>query len=165
MFQPRTVRQPPEFVGPNEYAVYANVNPACDHPRWSQPPNALLVQAVSLMCKALLTLLFNGYVNEVAAASRSQFAGEFLASDSKTDNPLKVCLASCRFLPPCSLGDKSWWTQARPGKGYPTLYRRTALKICSPPAGFHRWRATLNNIIDTHTPPVSYGVSFGLRCI
>jgi sulfoxide reductase catalytic subunit YedY len=47
---------------PNEYGFYANVNPAVDHPRWSQARERRLGEA--LMNRP--TVLFNGYGDQVA---------------------------------------------------------------------------------------------------
>lgn len=61
--QPRTTWN---IMAPSEYGFYANVNPAVDHPRWSQakerPVGAFLKVA---------TLPFNGYTDQVA----SMYAG------------------------------------------------------------------------------------------
>jgi sulfoxide reductase catalytic subunit YedY len=48
-------------IGPNEYGFYANVNPAVDHPRWSQARERVLGKFFKQD-----TLAFNGYGNEVA---------------------------------------------------------------------------------------------------
>lgn len=47
--------------GPNEYGFYANVNPAVDHPRWSQARERRLGEFVKRQ-----TLPFNGYADQVA---------------------------------------------------------------------------------------------------
>ena len=47
-------------VAPNEYGFYANVNPAVNHPRWSQATETRLGES-----EARPTLLYNGY-DEVA---------------------------------------------------------------------------------------------------
>jgi len=49
-------------VGPNEYGFWANVNPAVDHPRWSQATERRIGET-----KRVQTLLFNGYADEVAS--------------------------------------------------------------------------------------------------
>jgi sulfoxide reductase catalytic subunit YedY len=49
-------------AAPNEYGFWANVNPAVDHPRWSQATERRIGQAGRMD-----TLLFNGYAEEVAA--------------------------------------------------------------------------------------------------
>ena len=46
---------------PNEYGFYANVNPAVDHPRWSQKRERVLGSFFTTP-----TLPFNGYGHEVA---------------------------------------------------------------------------------------------------
>jgi len=55
--------QPPtlwQSLAPNEYGFYANVNPAVDHPRWSQATEIRIGES-----ERRSTLLFNGY-DEVA---------------------------------------------------------------------------------------------------
>jgi sulfoxide reductase catalytic subunit YedY len=47
--------------GPNEYGFYANVNPAVDHPRWSQARERRLGEFFKRP-----TLAFNGYADQVA---------------------------------------------------------------------------------------------------
>jgi len=47
---------------PNEYGFYANVNPAVDHPRWSQATERRLGEFFKRK-----TLPFNGYADQVAA--------------------------------------------------------------------------------------------------
>jgi sulfoxide reductase catalytic subunit YedY len=47
---------------PDEYGFYANVNPAVDHPRWSQATERRLGEFFKRK-----TLLFNGYADQVAA--------------------------------------------------------------------------------------------------
>jgi sulfoxide reductase catalytic subunit YedY len=46
---------------PREYGFYANVNPAFDHPRWSQATERRIGET-----RRRETLLFNGYADEVA---------------------------------------------------------------------------------------------------
>jgi sulfoxide reductase catalytic subunit YedY len=48
--------------GPNEYGFYANVNPAVDHPRWSQSSERRLGEFFKRK-----TLPFNGYADQVAS--------------------------------------------------------------------------------------------------
>ena len=50
----------------SEYGFYANVNPAVDHPRWSQATERH-IGGGSLFAKRQPTLPFNGYANEVAS--------------------------------------------------------------------------------------------------
>jgi sulfoxide reductase catalytic subunit YedY len=50
---------------PDEYGFYSNVNPAVDHPRWSQAHERLL-NSNSIFPKTVATMPFNGYGNEVA---------------------------------------------------------------------------------------------------
>ena len=47
---------------PHEYGFYANVNPAVDHPRWSQKRERRIGKI-----RKQDTLPFNGYAEEVAA--------------------------------------------------------------------------------------------------
>ncbi|HVG26687.1 MAG TPA: protein-methionine-sulfoxide reductase catalytic subunit MsrP [Acidobacteriaceae bacterium] len=49
----------------DEYGFYSNVNPAVDHPRWSQGHERLL-NANTIFPKVVPTQPFNGYGNEVA---------------------------------------------------------------------------------------------------
>jgi len=49
-------------AGPNEYGFYANVNPAVDHPRWSQAKERRLGEFLKRP-----TLPFNGYAEQVAS--------------------------------------------------------------------------------------------------
>jgi methionine sulfoxide reductase catalytic subunit len=48
-------------AGPDEYGFYANVNPAVDHPRWSQAAERRIGEI-----RRRPTLPFNGYAEEVA---------------------------------------------------------------------------------------------------
>ena len=48
-------------VAPNEYGFYSNVNPAVDHPRWSQATERRIGEF-----GLRKTMLFNGYGNQVA---------------------------------------------------------------------------------------------------
>jgi methionine sulfoxide reductase catalytic subunit len=50
-------------TAPNEYGFYANVNPAVDHPRWSQATERRLPS----LFKSTKTLPFNGYGDQVAS--------------------------------------------------------------------------------------------------
>lgn len=59
-----TATQPPTSwgkYGPSEYGFYGNVNPAHDHPRWSQATERRIGEAGRRK-----TLPFNGYASEVA---------------------------------------------------------------------------------------------------
>jgi len=49
---------------PNEYGFYANVNPAVDHPRWSQASERRI--GAPFLAARRPTLLFNGYADQVA---------------------------------------------------------------------------------------------------
>jgi methionine sulfoxide reductase catalytic subunit len=60
-----TGRQPTttwSVAGPTEYGFYANVNPAVDHPRWSQATERRIGEL-----RRRPTLPFNGYVEQVAS--------------------------------------------------------------------------------------------------
>jgi sulfoxide reductase catalytic subunit YedY len=50
---------------PNEYGFYANVNPAVDHPRWSQKTERRI--GAGLFAARQPTLPFNGYADQVAS--------------------------------------------------------------------------------------------------
>jgi sulfoxide reductase catalytic subunit YedY len=52
-------------MGPDEYGFYANVNPAVDHPRWSQATERRI--GGGFLARRLPTQPFNGYGDEVAA--------------------------------------------------------------------------------------------------
>jgi sulfoxide reductase catalytic subunit YedY len=63
-----TERTPPTSwnrAAPGEYGFYANVNPAVDHPRWSQKTERRIGGGFFAARQA--TLPFNGYANEVAS--------------------------------------------------------------------------------------------------
>ena len=51
---------------PNEYGFYANVNPAVDHPRWSQATERRIGGGL-FSSRRVPTLPFNGYGEEVAS--------------------------------------------------------------------------------------------------
>jgi sulfoxide reductase catalytic subunit YedY len=53
---------------PGEYGFYANVNPAVDHPRWSQKSERR-IGSTSFLARQP-TLAFNGYADEVAGLYR-----------------------------------------------------------------------------------------------
>jgi methionine sulfoxide reductase catalytic subunit len=60
-----TAEQPPttwNLQAPDEYGFFANVNPAVDHPRWSQATE----QRIGENGRRRRTLLFNGYAEQVA---------------------------------------------------------------------------------------------------
>jgi sulfoxide reductase catalytic subunit YedY len=59
--EPRTAWN---IATPNEYGFYANVNPAVDHPRWSQAKERRI--GTGFLAKRIDTLPFNGYAAEVA---------------------------------------------------------------------------------------------------
>ncbi len=60
--QPRTAWN---VATPHEYGFYANVNPAVDHPRWSQAKERRI--GGGFFAKRIDTVPFNGYANEVAS--------------------------------------------------------------------------------------------------
>jgi sulfoxide reductase catalytic subunit YedY len=53
---------------PGEYGFYANVNPAVDHPRWSQKTHRVI--GAGLFSSRQETLPFNGYADQVAELYR-----------------------------------------------------------------------------------------------
>jgi sulfoxide reductase catalytic subunit YedY len=63
-------------AAPDEYGFYANVNPAVDHPRWSQASERRIAGSASkLFAERIPTRPFNGYAEQVA----SLYAGMDLA--------------------------------------------------------------------------------------
>ncbi len=54
---------------PHEYGFYANVNPAVDHPRWSQQSERRLPSSL-FNPNRISTQLFNGYAEQVASLYR-----------------------------------------------------------------------------------------------
>ena len=50
---------------PGEYGFYSNVNPARDHPRWSQKSERRLGEEI--FSRRRPTLMFNGYAEQVAS--------------------------------------------------------------------------------------------------
>jgi sulfoxide reductase catalytic subunit YedY len=64
-----TEKEPPTTwnkQNPREYGFYSNVNPAVDHPRWSQATERR-IGGSSLFVKRQPTLPFNGYAEQVAS--------------------------------------------------------------------------------------------------
>ena len=62
-------RMPPTSwnkLAPQEYGFYANVNPAVDHPRWSQASERFIGPGGLFAAKRQKTLPFNGYADAVA---------------------------------------------------------------------------------------------------
>ena len=53
-----------EKAAPQEYGFYSNVNPAVDHPRWSQATERRIGED-GLLAKKRKTLMFNGYEPQV----------------------------------------------------------------------------------------------------
>ena len=68
-------RMPPtawNALQPNEYGFFSNVNPAVDHPRWSQKTERRIAGSASkLFAERIATRPFNGYADQVA----SMYAG------------------------------------------------------------------------------------------
>ncbi len=74
-----TENQPPtswNMVAPGEYGFYSNVNPAVDHPRWSQKSERRIGTG-GIFGSRMATMPFNGYGGEVA----SLYAGMNLRND------------------------------------------------------------------------------------
>jgi sulfoxide reductase catalytic subunit YedY len=65
-FTERQPRNSWQVAAPDEYGFYANVNPAVDHPRWSQASERRIGGSL-LMAKRAPTLPFNGYAQQVAS--------------------------------------------------------------------------------------------------
>jgi sulfoxide reductase catalytic subunit YedY len=66
-----TERQPAtswNLSAPDEYGFFANVNPAVDHPRWSQAKERRI--GGNFLASRIDTLPFNGYAAEVAPLYR-----------------------------------------------------------------------------------------------
>jgi sulfoxide reductase catalytic subunit YedY len=63
-FAERAPRTTWALLAPNEYGFFANVNPAVDHPRWSQATERHI--GSSSFGQRKPTLPFNGYANQVA---------------------------------------------------------------------------------------------------
>ena len=66
-----TEKQPPtswNISAPHEYGFYANVNPAVDHPRWSQAKERRI--GAGVFAPRQPTLPFNGYAEQVAGLYR-----------------------------------------------------------------------------------------------
>ena len=57
---------PLRLIVPWKYGFYANVNPAVDHPRWSQAKERPIGSAGGFFAKRIDTLPFNGYADQVA---------------------------------------------------------------------------------------------------
>jgi sulfoxide reductase catalytic subunit YedY len=64
-------------MAPQEYGFYANVNPAVDHPRWSQAREIRIGEGGFFSPSRRDTLPFNGYADEVAGL----YAGMDLAAN------------------------------------------------------------------------------------
>ncbi len=64
-----TDKQPPtswNILAPHEYGFFANVNPAVDHPRWSQANEIRIGESGFFGANRHPTLPFNGYAGDVA---------------------------------------------------------------------------------------------------
>lgn len=66
-----------QAAAPQEYGFYSNVNPAVDHPRWSQATEVRIGDGGGLFRPKRKTLPFNGYADQVA----SLYAGMDLRKD------------------------------------------------------------------------------------
>ncbi len=64
-FTRRQPRNTWNLLAPDEYGFYANVNPAVDHPRWSQATERRLPSSL-FNPNRIPTLPFNGYAEQVA---------------------------------------------------------------------------------------------------
>ena len=67
-FTERQPRNSWNLSAPDEYGFYANVNPAVDHPRWSQASERRI--GGGFFAARVPTLPFNGYATEVAGLYR-----------------------------------------------------------------------------------------------
>ena len=67
-FTERQPRNTWNISAPDEYGFYANVNPAVDHPRWSQASERRI--SGGFFPERVPTLPFNGYATEVAGLYR-----------------------------------------------------------------------------------------------
>jgi len=64
-------------LAPREYGFYANVNPAVDHPRWSQASERFIGPGGLFAVNRQETLPFNGYGEEVASLYRGMDLRKF----------------------------------------------------------------------------------------
>ena len=67
-FVEREPRNTWQLTAPSEYGFYANVNPAVDHPRWSQASERRI--GAGFFAPRVPTLPFNGYAEQVAGLYR-----------------------------------------------------------------------------------------------
>ena len=65
-FQERQPKTSWNLLAPHEYGFYANVNPAVDHPRWSQKQERRLPSTL-FSPNRIKTQPFNGYAEQVAS--------------------------------------------------------------------------------------------------
>lgn len=73
-------KQPPTSwnqLAPHEYGFYANVNPAVDHPRWSQASERRIAEGGLFSAKRIDTQPFNGYGEFVASLYQDMDLGKF----------------------------------------------------------------------------------------
>ena len=67
----RLLEHPPQtswnVAVPREYGFYANVNPAVNHPRWSQASERRIGDEGGIFAPKRKTLPFNGYADQVAS--------------------------------------------------------------------------------------------------
>jgi sulfoxide reductase catalytic subunit YedY len=74
-FTDRRPRTSWNLSAPHEYGFFANVNPAVDHPRWSQAQERRI--GASLFASKQDTLPFNGYAEQVAGLYRGMDLRKF----------------------------------------------------------------------------------------
>ena len=95
--------QPPttwNLAAPDEYGFYANVNPAVDHPRWSQATERRIGEL-----RRRPTLPFNGYAEQVAEPLRGHGPAPVLLSGMRArrasrcpgSSPASSSARSCRW--------------------------------------------------------------------
>lgn len=65
-----------KIMAPSEYGFYANVNPAVDHPRWSQASERV-IGGGGVLGTRQRTLPFNGYEKQVAALYQGMNLAKF----------------------------------------------------------------------------------------
>ncbi len=75
-----TRQQPPTTwnkLAPQEYGFYANVNPAVDHPRWSQARERRITDGGLFNQQHIPTQPFNGYAEQVASLYKGMDLARF----------------------------------------------------------------------------------------
>lgn len=65
------------MLAPSEYGFYANVNPAVDHPRWSQASERRITDGGLFARNRIETMPFNGYGEEVASLYKNMNLKKF----------------------------------------------------------------------------------------